>query len=112
MCFFTDERNPDGKVEDKENEGSGEGDTEVALVSLDKTSSPKTFVDKIIEINVKNVNITIISDYVAELDLFYLYLKVLSFCILLNSFRGVYVIHSYKTDVLEFQLYFTLTNSN
>ncbi len=34
------------------------------------------FVDKVIELSVRSVNLTIVSDYVAELELFYLYFKV------------------------------------
>jgi len=51
-------------------------DDDATFQSLARESSSKTFVDKIVEINLKNVAVTIVSDYVAELVLFYVFLKV------------------------------------
>ncbi len=42
--------------------------------SIEPAKGP--FVDKVIELSVRSVNLTIVSDYVAELELFYLYFKV------------------------------------
>jgi hypothetical protein len=51
-------------------------DDDATFQSLARESSSKTFVDKIVEINLKNVAVSIVSDYVTELALFYVFLKV------------------------------------
>jgi hypothetical protein len=59
-----------------ETEGEVENEISLATLTHNEDATLTTFIDKVIEINVKSVNITIVSDYVAELALFYIYLKV------------------------------------
>jgi hypothetical protein len=59
--------------------GDDKADLELATshaVITESTATPAPFVEKVLELNIKNVNLTVISDYMAELDLFYLHLTV------------------------------------
>lgn len=43
-------------------------------------SEPQAYVDKIFELSVHNINLAIVSDYQAELELFYIHFTVCLFC--------------------------------
>lgn len=69
----------DDKKEDKDESAKPKPVVEESAVSADTTALIETktkFVDMIAQFHIKHLNISVLSDYEAELELFYIYFKV------------------------------------